>query len=169
MVRLIIFDAIFWKWSFKLWPNFSCGFWGIKNLFIQESRQEKWCKLVRYSCFDVGSPYNLCHFWKRSSGRIHCIWPVKTHLTSNICVVLWRHLSWSTLSLLLFLNGSFFSLPWLIWPFFLAVQDWFLLSDHNCFQNLSEGGVALSACSYSSNVTADIPIYGGTKILSLPI
>ena len=51
--------------------------------------------------------------------------------------VLWRHLSWSTLSFLLFLNGSFFSLPWLIWPFFLAVQDWFLLSDHNCIQSLS--------------------------------
>ena len=52
-VRLIIFDAVFWKWSFKLWAKFWYDFWGIKNIFTQKSGPVKWCQLVRYPCFDV--------------------------------------------------------------------------------------------------------------------
>ena len=41
-VRLIIFDAVFWKWSFKLWANFWYDFWGIIKIFTQESRPVKY-------------------------------------------------------------------------------------------------------------------------------
>ena len=43
-VGLIIFDAVFWKWSFRLWANFWYDFWGIKNIFTQKSDRilQKW-------------------------------------------------------------------------------------------------------------------------------
>ena len=82
-VRLIIFDAVFWKWSFELWANFWYDFWGIKNIFTQESGPVKWCQLLRYPCFDVkirriailNRPWFLCKYIFHTSKIISKIRP----------------------------------------------------------------------------------------------